>query len=190
MKDYTEKLQHYMDMERKAYDNLSLQDINVVMNVLEEARRSGKRIFICGNGGSSATASHFVCDFDKGVSHDRGQEEKYDFICLSDNVPTMMAIANDISYDEVFRIPLMNKMSPGDVVIGISGSGNSENVVRAMNYANENGGITVAITGYDGGKMKKLAKHNIHVAIDNMQIAEDLHMMLDHMMMWVLGQEC
>ena len=189
MKDYTEKLQHYMDMERKAYDNLSLQDINVVMNVLEEARRSGKRIFICGNGGSSATASHFVCDFDKGVSHDHGQEEKYDFICLSDNVPTMMAIANDINYDEVFRIPLMNKMSSEDVVIGLSGSGNSENVVRALNYANENGGITVAITGYDGGKMKKIAKYNIHVAVDNMQIAEDLHRMLDHMMMWVLGQE-
>lgn len=189
MKDYTEKLQHYMDMERKAYDNLSLQDINVVMNVLEEARVSGKRIFICGNGGSSATASHFVCDFDKGVSHDHGQKEKYDFICLSDNVPTMMAIANDISYEEVFRIPLMNKMSAGDVVIGISGSGNSGNVLRALEYANENGGVTVAITGYDGGKMKKIANHNIHVPIDNMQIAEDLHMMLDHMMMWVLGQE-
>lgn len=189
MKDYRDKLQHYMKMEMEAYERLSLDDINGVMNVLEEARKSGKRIFICGNGGSSATASHFVCDFDKGVSHDHGQKEKYDFICLSDNVPTMMAIANDISYEEVFRIPLMNKMSAGDVVIGISGSGNSGNVLRALEYANENGGVTIAITGYDGGKMKRIAKHNIHVPIDNMQIAEDLHMMLDHMMMWVLGQE-
>lgn len=188
MKDYKEMLQHYMELERKAYDNLPLDDINEVMNVLENARVSDKQIFICGNGGSSATASHYVCDFDKGVSHDHGQKNRYNFICLSDNVPTMMAIANDISYDEIFRIPLINKMSDGDVVIGISGSGNSENVVRALNYANENGGITVAITGYDGGKMKNIAKYNIHVAIDNMQIAEDLHMMLDHMMMWVLSQ--
>lgn len=188
-RDFTKTLQAYMEAERRAYEDLPLADVNAVMNVLETARLAGQRIFICGNGGSAATASHFVCDFDKGVSHGLTQEQKYDFVCLSDNVPTMMAVANDVSYDEVFRVPLMNKMRAGDVVIGISGSGNSENVVRALAYANEHGGVTVAITGYDGGRMKQIAQHSIHVPVDNMQIAEDLHMVLDHMMMWTLVED-
>lgn len=188
-RDFTKTLREYMEAERRAYDDLPLADVNTVMNVLERARLAGRRIFICGNGGSAATASHFVCDFDKGVSHGLAQEQKFDFVCLSDNVPTMMAVANDVSYDEVFRLPLMNKMRTGDVVIGISGSGNSENVVRALEYANEHGGISIAITGYDGGRMKALAQYNIHVPVDNMQIAEDLHMVLDHMMMWTLVEE-
>ena len=155
------------------------------MNILENARIEGKKIFICGNGGSAATASHFCCDFNKGVSEN--QDKKYNFECLSDNIPTMMAVANDISYDEVFRFPLRNKMKTGDVLIGISGSGNSRNVVNAIEYANENGGKTIAIVGYDGGKMKKIADQCIHVNINNMQIAEDIHMILDHLMMYVLS---
>ena len=186
-KDYRNALKKYMEAERAAYDALALDDINELMNVLEEARLQGKRIYICGNGGSGATASHFVCDFNKGVSLE--QEKKYDFVCLNDNVPTMMAIANDISYEDVFVIPLQGRIQKGDVVIGISGSGNSENVVRALDYANQHGGITVALTGYGGGRLKKLAKHNIHVAVDNMQIVEDIHMVLDHMMMWAMSED-
>ena len=97
-----------------------------------------------------------------------------------------MAVANDIGYDEVFRYPLRNKMKAGDILIGISGSGNSKNVVNAFEYAKEIGGITVAIVGYSGGKLKEMADYCIHVEIDDMQISEDLHMVLDHMMMWVL----
>ena len=164
--------------------SLNLDDINAVMNVLEDARLSDKRIFICGNGGSAATASHYCCDFNKGVSEN--QKQKYNFECLSDNVPTMMAVANDISYDEVFRFPLKNKMKPGDIFIGISGSGNSKNVVNAMEYAKEIGGTTIAIVGYSGGKLKEMADYHIHVNINNMQIAEDVHMMMDHLMMYVL----
>ncbi len=183
--DYTAKLKAYIDMEIDILKNLDLESINNVMNVLEKARLEGKRIFICGNGGSAATASHFCCDFNKGVSET--QDQKYNFECLSDNIPTMMAVANDISYDEVFRFPLKNKMNSGDIFIGVSGSGNSKNVVNAMDYAKSIGGTTIALVGYSGGKMKEMADYSIHVNIDNMQIAEDVHMILDHVMMYVLS---
>ncbi len=185
--DYSKSVSDYFKFECEIIQSLDVNEISQVMNVLEEARTNGHRIFICGNGGSAATASHFCCDFNKGVSHDRDQKERYDFECLNDNVPTMMAIANDIDYADVFLIPLINKMKSKDVFIGISGSGNSENVVRAMKYANEHGGITVAIVGYDGGKIKDLAKHCIHVNCNNMQIVEDIHMAIDHVMMYVLS---
>ncbi len=183
--EYQAKLQSYIETEIKVLQSLNLDDINTVMNVLEQARKSHKHIFICGNGGSAATASHFCCDFNKGISET--QEDKYDFECLSDNIPTMMAVANDLSYDEIFRVPLRNKMKPGDILIGISGSGNSMNVVNAFSYAKEIGGTTIALVGYRGGKLKEMADYSIHVDIDDMQISEDVHMMLDHMMMHVLS---
>lgn len=183
--DYKQKLKNYIDEEIRVINSLNLDHINTVMNILENARLSGKSIFICGNGGSAATASHFCCDFNKGVSEN--QEEKYKFECLNDNVPTMMAVANDINYDEIFRFPLKSKMKAGDILIGVSGSGNSKNVVNAMEYAKSIGGITIALVGYSGGKLKDMADYCIHVNIDNMQISEDIHMMLDHLMMYVLS---
>ena len=185
MIDYREKINQYIKLEKEVLDSLSTGEINTVMNVMENARLSGKRIFICGNGGSASTASHLECDFNKGISYD--QEVKYDIECLSDNVPMMMAIANDIGYEDIFVVPLRNKLKEGDIVIGISGSGNSENVIRAFDYANEIGAETIAFTGYDGGRLRKLAKYNIHVAVDNMQIIEDVHLVLNHMMMYILS---
>lgn len=186
--DYTNEIKKYIELEIQTMKNLDIDSINQIMNVLEEARLSGKRVFICGNGGSASTASHFCCDFNKGVSHDK--DVKYNFECLCDNVPTMMAVANDIGYDEVFRYPLKSKMRAGDILIGISGSGNSKNVLNAMAYAKEIGGKTIAFVGYDGGQMIKVADYYIHVNIDNMQISEDLHMFFDHLMMSILGKNC
>lgn len=183
--NYISKLKEYCEREIAVINNLNMNSINQVMNILETARLEEKNIFICGNGGSAATASHYCCDFNKGVSEN--QEKKYNFECLNDNIPTLMAISNDIGYEEIFRFPLKNKMKSGDILIGISGSGNSKNVVNAMEYAKSIGGTTIAIVGYSGGKMKKIADYNIHVNINNMQISEDIHMMLDHMMMYVLS---
>lgn len=185
MEDYREKIEQYVSMEKAVLDSLPADDINCVMNVLEKARMEKRRIFICGNGGSASTAAHLEGDFNKGVSYN--QEIKYDIECLSDNVPMMMAIANDIGYDDIFVVPLRNKLKKGDIVIGISGSGNSENVIRAFRYANGLEAPTIAFTGYSGGKLKEIAKHNIHVAIDNMQIVEDVHLILNHMMMFILS---
>lgn len=183
--DYINELNAYREREIAVLNSLDLNSVNQIMNLLEEARLQGKRIFICGNGGSAATASHYCCDFNKGVSEN--QNEKYNFECLNDNIPTLMAVANDIGYEEVFRFPLKNKMKSGDILIGISGSGNSKNIVNAMEYAKSIGATTIAIVGYSGGKMKEMADYNIHVNINDMQISEDIHMMLDHMMMYVLS---
>ena len=182
--DYRQEITAYFEKEKEVLDAISKDDLNELMNLLMDARDKGKNIFIMGNGGSAATASHYVCDFNKGISY--GKEKMFKFICLNDNIPTMMAYANDLSYADVFVGPLKNYMQVGDIVIGISGSGNSENVVRAIQYANENGGLTVGLTGYSGGKVKQLSMYNVHVPIDDMQITEDLHMVLDHCMMKIL----
>lgn len=182
--DYSNEINEYLLEEKKVLDTLDINEINEVINVLETTRLSGNQIFICGNGGSAATASHFVCDFNKGVNEK--VEKKYNFECLSDNVPMMMAVANDISYDEVFREPLKCKMKSGDILIGISGSGNSKNVINAFEYAIERGNKTIAIVGYDGGRLLQMSNFHIHVNINNMQISEDVHMLIDHLMMYVI----
>lgn len=183
--NYLTHIEQYLQTEIEILQQLDKEAVNTLMNMMEDTRKAGKRIFICGNGGSAATASHFVCDFMKGVSLE--QRVKYDFECLNDNVPLMMAIGNDIGYEDIFVMPLRAKLHPGDLVIGISGSGNSENVVRAIRYAKENGGRTAALVGYSGGKLLSLADHAVHVNINNMQIVEDVHMILDHMMMYILA---
>ena len=200
--NYIKELNAYREHEIEVFRKLNLEDVNTVMNVLEKARVGEKKIFICGNGGSAATASHFAGDFNKGINmgiiqhaglniHNMPCNEiknglsLYNFECLSDNVPTMMAVSNDESYSESFRFPLLVKMQKGDIIIGISGSGNSLNVVNAFEYAKKIGGITIAIVGYTGGKMKEIADYSIHIEVNDMQISEDLHMVLDHMMMSV-----
>lgn len=183
--DYTKEIRCYLEEERRVLKSINVNEINDVINVLEEKRIAGNRVFICGNGGSAATASHFTCDFNKGVSY--SQTVKYNFECLNDNIPTMMAIANDLSYEDVFSEPLKNKMHKEDALIVISGSGNSANVVKAVEYANGIGATTIGLVGYDGGKIKQLVDYSIHVRIDNMQIVEDIHMIMDHVMMFILS---
>lgn len=186
MKDYTTDIAAYFEREKHVLDLIDKASLSEVMNLLEEARLDGRQIFIMGNGGSGATASHYCCDFNKGIS--LSKEKRYRMICLNDNVPTLMAYANDISYDAIFIGPLQNFYNEGDVVIGISGSGNSGNVVKAMKWAKDHGAVTIAISGYDGGKLKQIADHGVHIPVDDMQITEDLHMVLDHCMMKVLCQ--
>jgi D-sedoheptulose 7-phosphate isomerase len=185
--DFKTDITAYFSRLKKTIDQIPVDDLNNLLNLLVEARKAGKQILIMGNGGSAATASHFVCDFNKGVSY--GKTQRFKFICLNDNIPTLMAYGNDTSYDDIFVEPLKNYLNPGDLVIGISGSGNSKNVLAAIEYANAKGGITVGLTGYNGGKLKQLAKHNVHIAIDDMQITEDLHMVLDHCMMKILSEK-
>jgi len=186
MKDYTKDIAAYFEREKRVLDSIDKVALSEVMNVLEQARLDGRQIFIMGNGGSAATASHYCCDFNKGIS--LYKDKRYRFICLNDNVPTMMAYANDIAYDEVFVGPLQNFYNEGDVVIGISGSGNSGNVVKAMEWAKAHGAVTIALTGYNGGRLKQIAEYGVHVPVDDMQITEDLHMTLDHCMMKILCQ--
>ena len=112
-------------------------------------------------------------------------EAKFRFACLNDNVPTVMAIANDIGFDEVFRFQLQGKVQADDVIIAISGSGNSRNVLNAVEYAKTQGGQVIGLTGFDGGKLRALSDISLHVPVKSMQVTEDVHMIFDHLMMSV-----
>ena len=184
--DFKEKMRAYIAAEIQALQALNLEEINAALNAILAARERGGTIYTMGNGGSAATASHMVCDFAKGASDALGGR-KFCFECLSDNTPMVMAIANDLCYEEVFVHQLRGRLKPGDLVIGISGSGNSENVLRAVRYAREMGVPTIGVTGYAGGKLREMADFTMHVDVDDMQIAEDLHMMFDHMLMRVIS---
>jgi D-sedoheptulose 7-phosphate isomerase len=177
-------IETYLTSLQQQIAALDRNELAAFAGLLRDACEQGRQIFIMGNGGSAATASHFVCDFNKGLSY--GRERKYKFICLNDNVPALLAYANDVVYEAVFVEQLKNFLQAGDLVIGISGSGNSSNVVRAVEYANANGAVTLALVGYDGGRLKQTARHCVHVPVADMQIVEDIHMVLDHMTMRVL----
>lgn len=187
MKDYTAPITNYLSSVKQVLDMIDPVGLSTVMNVLEEAREQGRQIFIMGNGGSAATASHFVCDFNKGISEHF--TKRYKFVCLNDNVPIMMAYANDYAYEDIFEGQLKNFLQLGDIVIALSGSGNSKNIVKAASWAKANGGIVISFTGFDGGRLKQMADYAIHVPVNDMQVAEDLHMILDHCMMKVLSSE-
>lgn len=184
--DYSNNIKTYIEKEIEVLNMLDINAINsAICEIVAAFEREGN-IYTFGNGGSASTASHFANDFNKGISE--YTEKKFRFICLNDNVPTVMAVANDIGYDEVFRFQLRGKLDKKDLVIGISGSGNSKNVVNAIEYAKQEGIRTLGITGYDGGKVKQMVDASLHVPIKNMQITEDIHMVFDHMMMTVLYQ--
>ena len=185
MINYIADIKKYLEEEKRVLDSLNVNVINSIMNEIVESQKRGSFVYICGNGGSHATASHFCCDFNKGVSGECTNNTN--FICLGDNVATITAIANDVSYDDIFSYQLSNRIKPGDLLIVISGSGNSKNIVRAMELAREKGNRIIGLCGYDGGKVKELSDICFHVDINNMQIAEDVHMILDHCMMFILS---
>lgn len=163
----------------KAIDSIDLEKVEQAIEWFREARAAQRRIFVCGNGGSAATASHFACDIVKGASYDRSS--RFRIMALTDSLPTLTAYSNDVGYDAVFVEPLRNFAEPGDIFMGISGSGNSPNVVRAMEYANSTGCRTIALTGRSGGRLGPLAQLHICVAVPHMGRIEDAHMIICHM---------
>ncbi len=178
-------IRSYFDEEIDVIRHLDIDAIHRAVNAIYEAYKRNAVIYVFGNGGSAATASHFVCDFNKGISERR--EKKFNLVCLSDNVPLMTAIANDFSYDDIFYYPLIERLHKNDLVIAISGSGNSKNVLRAVEYAKRIGTPVIGITGYNGGKLKELSDYHMDAMIDDMQISEDIHMIFDHMLYRVLN---
>jgi len=153
-----------------------------VVLVLEKARDHNKTIFICGNGGSAATSSHIAEDL--GLGPKKYGHQAFRTICLTDNVANITAIGNDNGYDEIFVKQLETLYRKGDIVIGISASGNSPNVIRALEYANANDGISIAITGFDGGRMKKICRFGIHVQSGpgEYEPVEDAHLIIGHIL--------
>lgn len=184
--DLQEMIQQYLKDETEILNQLDREAVEQVVRAFEEAFERESTIYTFGNGGSASTASHMANDFNKGISE--YTEKKFRVQCLNDNVATMLAVANDISYEDVFSFQLQNKVKEKDLVIGISGSGNSENVVRALACAKEQGAITMGIVGFHGGRVAEMADIVFHVPLCNMQIVEDVHMILNHMVMSVVMQ--
>ena len=173
-------IEHITLVQQVAVSNI-LEQIAESAVIIKNSLKNGKKVLFCGNGGSAATASHFQNDFNKGVSE--YIEVPFRFHCLNDNVATMLAIANDIGYEEVFRFQLRGNLEPNDVLVAISGSGNSKNVLNAVDYAKSQGNKVIGITGYTGGKLKELCDISLHAPVMSMQVTEDIHMILDHLMM-------
>jgi D-sedoheptulose 7-phosphate isomerase len=177
-------LRAYIEEEQSLLDGIPLEKIEEVVELLHSACERESRIFVFGNGGSSATAAHLACDLNKGVCS--GSQKRFKVICLNDNISTMLAYANDNSYEDIFVEQLKNFLEADDLVIGISGSGNSGNVIKAIEYANENKAISVAFTGFDGGRLLKTARTSILIPASDMQKVEDMHLVMTHMIMQVL----
>ncbi len=171
--------QTYKQSLLEAIDTIDMEKVNQAIAWFQEARAKGHQIFTCGNGGSASTASHFVCDMVKGASFQK--QTRFRIMALTDNLPTITAYSNDVSYDCVFEEQLKNFARPGDLVMAISGSGNSPNVLRAIEYANTAGCKTLALTGRDGGKLGPLAQLNLQVPVPHMGRIEDSHMIICHM---------
>ncbi len=164
------------------------EQIDHGVQVIADAWLAGKQVITLGNGGSSMTALHFINDWNKTIPMHtqcsfRGRS-------LVDNIGLVMSYANDLSFEDIFVEQLKNILQPGDLVIAISGSGNSENVIRAVEYANLNGAVTLGLCGYRGGKLKQIAQHTVWADIDDMQLAEDFHFMFGHMVMQRLAGYC
>jgi len=174
----------YYEGLKQALDRVSPGSLEELVRLLETAYHQERQIFVMGNGGSAATASHFACDLNKGVSF--GLSKRFRIICLNDNVPMLMAYANDLSYEDIFVEPLKNFLHPGDLVMALSGSGNSPNVIKAIVYANDHGAHTVGLAGYDGGQLARLTRTSLVVPVQDMQKAEDGHMILLHVAMQIL----
>jgi len=162
----------------------AMEAVPVLGAALREAWREGRSVYICGNGGSAANAIHLANDlfYGAGVANGGGLRVE----ALSANVAILTCLANDVGYDNVYAEQIRVKAAPGDVLIVLSGSGNSPNLIKALEAGADRGMITFAILGYSGGRCKALAQNPIHFAVDDMQIAEDLQMIVGHIcMQWL-----
>jgi len=171
----------YLSRLKRAIDDLDRASVAHAVDVIRKAWQDGHQIIAFGNGGSGLAALHYIHDWNKGITEATGIP--FRGRTLNDNIGLITAFANDLSYDDVFAEQLKSVLQPGDVVMGISGSGNSENVLRAIRYANDHGGVTLGLSGYAGGQLERLAQHNVCTNIFDMQIAEDLQMVFGHLVM-------
>lgn len=165
----------------KVLEEFNHASIDGAIALIAEAWRNDKQVITLGNGGSAVTALHFITDWNKSVF----MHGKHPFRgrCLVDNIGLVMAYGNDISFEDIFVEQLKNILNPGDLVIAISGSGNSENVIRAVEYANKFGAVTLGLCGYDGGKLRQIAQQQVWANVNDMQLSEDLHAIFGHIVM-------
>jgi len=165
----------YFNKLTDVLDGISREDLIEVASLIDSCKGN---IFVFGNGGSASTASHFAQDMNKMLDKS--------FICLNDNIPSVLAYGNDVGFDSVFKLQLSKLVKAGDIVIGISCSGNSRNIIDAIIYAQHFGYSTIGFTGFDGGELRLLVEHSVHVPCNDMQVCEDVHLILTHVIIKLL----
>lgn len=184
MKDIKEFSKNYFEELKKAVDKLDLEKIQKITEIIYDAYKNDKQIFILGNGGSASTASHFACDLGKGTLERfyDDKEKRFRVISLTDNIATITAFGNDLSFENIFSQQLSNLINKDDVVIGISGSGNSPNIIKAIQYAKKCGAKTIGFLGFKtGGKLAQLVDYEIIVQGEHYGRIEDIHLILGHL---------
>ena len=185
------KAEEYLNQFKKTLESLDLEDLNSIIDSLLKAYREDKQVFIMGNGGSAVLASHFACDLSKGTLNNvyNDKEKRFKIISLTDNVALMTAYSNDLGYEHVFSQQLKNLLNEDDIVIGISSSGNSSNIINAINLAKKNKAVTIGFMGFDGGKLKDIVDLKIWVNKNNYGMVEDIHSALQHMICSIIREK-
>ena len=174
-------MQEHVKRTSELLEGLDLDAVRALVEKLFDAYQEGRRVFICGNGGSAATASHFAEDLAKGTIKDMSVQKRLRVLSITDSVPFISALGNDWGFDTVFREQLVTNASSGDILIAISGSGNSPNVISAVKWASENDLFTAGFTGFNGGKLKSMVDTCIHLPVLDMEIAENAHLVVVHL---------
>jgi D-sedoheptulose 7-phosphate isomerase len=171
-------IRQYFNTVQTLLNDVPFEAVDRVVDVLMSANRAGQVVYICGNGGSAATATHFGCDLAKRPIV--AGQPRFRVIALTDNNALMTALSNDIGYEAVFAEQLIPLVRKGDILIGISGSGNSKNVLNAVKVAKDAEATTIGFSGYDGGKLAPMVDISVHIPSFNMAMVEDVHLMLEH----------
>jgi D-sedoheptulose 7-phosphate isomerase len=179
MNDY---IVEYLNSITSQIKDLEIENISKVISSVKEAHEKDKRIFVFGNGGSAATANHFAADFGKNAIKD--DDNRFKIISLSNNISTITACGNDIGFETVFEEQLKNLMHEKDLIICISASGNSPNIIRAVEYARKRNGIIIGITGFNGGKLKQISDLNININSESYEQIEDIHLIITHIIVY------
>ncbi len=165
---------------------IDADSIQAFVEAFAEAYRHDKQIFVIGNGGSAATANHFACDFGKNAV--QGERRRFRILSLSSSVETITALGNDISFDEIFRQQLINLMNPGDLVLAISASGNSPDIIKAVEYAKARQGKVLGLAGFKGGKLSELADISMVAHMNSYERVEDIHLIILHIIICFLKE--
>jgi len=174
-------IDNYIKEHKKVFNNIDQHNANLCIKKIVEKIKLNKKIITCGNGGSASTASHYITDWNKMFNLSSGQ--KLRGLCLTDNIGLVTAYGNDMNYDEIFSGQLNSIMDDGDLLIVVSGSGNSPNIISAIKRAHELNGDVIGVLGYDGGKAKEICDLSFHVPSWDMQICEDIHLSFGHLVM-------
>lgn len=172
----------YIGDMKNLLNDIDLEKVKEVIKIMDLAKTKGKRVFVMGNGGSASTVNHFACDLGKNAV--AGDEGRFKIISLSNSVSHITAYGNDMGYENVFVEQLKNLLEPGDIIFAISASGNSPNIIKAIEYGKKNNALIVGLTGFDGGKLKKMSDISVHTSTDSYEKAEDMHLIITHIIVY------